>query len=404
MSTARKLKTLQPFPRLISYGALKISEREKELVNEVLDSNQLSYGDYSRKFEREMAKLHEAKYGLFMNSGTSALHIALTALKELHGWEDGDEVICPSVTFIATSNIVLHNNLKPVFADVQKSTFNIDPKEIEKKITKKTRAIIPVHILGLPCDMDEIIDLANKHDLKILEDTCECMYAKYKDRFVGTLGDIGCFSTYAAKLIVTGVGGLAVTNNEDYAVSMRSLMNHGRNNIYIESLEKGASSEEEKKEIIDKRFSFESIGHSSRCTEMEAAIGLGQIERIDEIVEKRRDIARQLTEGLSPLKDYLQLPTCPSDRTYTNMAYGLALKNEEKTNLINFLEEHNIETREMLPLLNQPVYEKKFGKILNDYPVAKWANDSAFYVGCHPFMEQDEIDYIIEAFHYYFSM
>jgi dTDP-4-amino-4,6-dideoxygalactose transaminase len=204
---------MKKYKKQIGVGGLVLSDREKYLVNKALDSNRLTYGLMSKEFENKFAASHNCKYGLFMNSGTSALQVALASLKDRHGWSDGDEVIVPAVTFVATANIVLHNNMVPIFVDVEKETYNIDPSKIEEKITTKTRAIIPVHLLGLPADMDPIIEIAKTYRLSIVEDSCETMFATYKGRKVGSMGDIGCFSTYVAHFIVTGVGGFSITNN-----------------------------------------------------------------------------------------------------------------------------------------------------------------------------------------------
>ena len=143
----------------INVGELIITKEDKAMVNAVLDSNRLSYGEYSRKFETEFAKLHDSKFAIFTNSGTSSLHISVASLKEKYNWSNSDEVIIPSTTFIATSNVVLHNNLVPIFVDVDPKTFNINPDKIEEAITDKTKAIIPVHLLGLPADMDPILKI-----------------------------------------------------------------------------------------------------------------------------------------------------------------------------------------------------------------------------------------------------
>src|SRR5262249_5744359 len=151
--------------------------------------------------------------GLMCNSGTSALQIALAALKEVYGWQDGDEVLVPALTFVATPNVVFYNNLKPVFVDVDPQYFTIEPSKIEAKITPRTRAVMPVHIGGLPCDMDPILELACRHDLRIVEDSAEAMFSCYRGRPVGSFGDVGCFSTYVAHMLVTGVGGVCTTND-----------------------------------------------------------------------------------------------------------------------------------------------------------------------------------------------
>lgn len=393
---------MKKYPYQIGVGGLVLSDYEKQLVNEVLDSNRLTYGPMTKRFEDEFAKSHGAKFGLFMNSGTSALHVALAALKARHGWSDGDEVIVPSVTFVATSNIVLHNNMTPVFVDVEPHTYNIDPKQIERKITKKTRAIIPVHLLGLPAAMGPILEIAKTYHLAVIEDSCETMFANYDGKSVGSMGHIGCFSTYVAHFLVTGVGGFAITSDPDLAVDMRSLMNHGRDSIYISCSDDADADGEKLTEIIEKRFSFVHVGHSFRCTEMEAAIGLGQLARAEEIVTRRKQIADRFNKELSIYADSIQLPNCPPDRTHSYMLYGIVLKNESKRRLVSYLENLNIETRDMLPLINQPIYKRLFGSMEDAYPVARWINESGFYIGCHSYMTDDEVNFIVEAFHNFF--
>jgi len=187
----------------IGVGGFRISARAKDLVMEVLDSNRLTAGPMMARFEQEVARLHGCKYGLMSNSGTSSLQIALAVLKETYGWEDGDEVLVPALTFVATSNVVLLNGLHPVFVDVDPRYYTIDPSKIAASITPRARAIMPVHIAGLPCDMDPLLDVARAHGLRIVEDSCEAMFSRYKGRPVGSFGDIACFSTYAAHVITT---------------------------------------------------------------------------------------------------------------------------------------------------------------------------------------------------------
>lgn len=387
----------------IGVGGLEISDYEKQLVNEVLNSNRLTYGPVTKKFEEAFAKLHNCEFALFMNSGTSALHVALAAFKAMYGWHDGDEVLVPSVTFVATSNIILHNNMKPIFVDVEPLTYNIDWTKIEEKITSKTRAIIPVHLLGLPATMNPILELSKKYNLKIIEDSAECMFATYNDRKVGSLGDVAAFSTYVAHFLVTGVGGFATTSDPDLAVTMRSLMNHGRDSIYISCSDDEGLGQEKLHEVVAKRFMFVHVGHSFRCTELEAALGLGQLERKEDIISRRQDNAKYLTKHLSSLEEYIQLPTCPSDRTHAYMLYGVVVRNDSKRNLVNYLEDHNIETRDLLPLVNQPIYRRLYGDLEEELPVAKWINNSGFYIGCHSYLSIEELDYVISVFHDFFK-
>lgn len=389
--------------REVGVGTLNISAQGKKYVNQALDSNRLSYGPFLKQFEKLFADIHENKFALVSNSGTSSLHIALQALKEIHGWQNGDEVLVPAVTFVATSNIVLHNNMVPVFVDIERDYYELDPTLIEAKITPRTRAMIPVHLFGQPCDMDPIMAIAKKHNLKIIEDSCETMYARYKGRMVGNLGDISCFSTYIAHLLTTGVGGLSLTNNPEYAVMMRSLLNHGRDSIYISIDDDNGVSGDKLKEIISKRFSFVSIGHSFRMTELEGALGVAQVEELPTIVQKRRDNAAYLMKGLKRLESYIQLPKIRPETEHSFMMFPIVLLNEPKVKLVNYLENNGIETRDMLPLINQPIYKKLFNLDPKDYPVADWVNTNGFYIGCHQDISMDDLDYMINLFYEYFA-
>lgn len=392
----------------IGVGCVDIRKKEKEYVNQVLDSERLSYGPFTERFETEFAKAHQAKHAIMVNSGTSALRIAIACLKEKEDWLDGDEVICPAITFVATSNVIIDKGMKPVFVDVCPETYNIDPEKIEEKITFRTKAIMAVHLFGQPAEMDPLMAIAKKYGLKVIEDSCETMFVRYKGKIVGSFGDIACFSTYAAHLVVTGVGGLAVTSNDKYAQVMRSLANHGRDGIYLNiDSDKGLDKMALFK-VVKRRFKFIRLGYSFRATEMEAALGVGQLERKDEVISKRQQNAYYLIQGLKPLEKYIQLPYFPSHKEHAFMMFPIVIregfKERDKYGLVNFLEENNIETRDMLPLTNQPIYIKLFGQDLEDnYPVAKWLNNFGFYVGCHQKLGKEELDCIISKFNDYFK-
>jgi len=394
-------QNLKKINHQIGVGDLILGKEEKKYLNQVIESSRLSYGPITKKFENLFAEDHDSKFGIFCNSGTSALHIALATLKEKYNWNDEDEIIVPATTFIATSNVVIHNNLKPVFVDVENNTYNINPDLIEDKITDKTKAIIPVHLFGCPSDMDKILMIAEKYDLRIIEDSCETMFANYKGKKVGSFGDIGCFSTYVAHFLVTGIGGFCITNDDELAVILRSMMNHGRDSIYVSIDDDKGKSKNDFKQIIDKRFSFVRLGHSFRATELEAAIGLGQFEKKDFIINRRKEIGKKYIEGFKNLNKHLQLPFIPADRDHNFMMFPIVLKNDVKTEFVNFLENNNIETRDMLPLLNQPVYEK-LNLNVDDYPISKWILESGFYIGCHQYITNDEVEYIINKFQKYF--
>jgi len=380
--------------RHIGVGTWVCSDRERELVNQVLDSGRLSYGPFSKKLEQEFASIHKSKYGVLSNSGTSSLQVAIQAMRELHGWKDGDEIIVPAVTFVATVNAVLHNRLTPVLVDVHPLTYNIDMMKAMDAVTKKTRAIIPVHLFGQPADMS-YLTMFKPQRVLVIEDACEAAFARMYNKPVGAWGDIGCFSFYVAHLLTTGVGGIAITNNPDYAAKMRSIVNHGRDGIYID-IDTEAS-----EEVISKRFKFDTIGHSYRITELEAALGVAQLEDWEDMIDVRRLNAEFLTESLDHLQDYIKLPSVLEDVSHSWMMYPIVVRDDTKWGLVNWLESNGVETREMLPLTNQPCY----GGMINeeDYPVAMWINESGFYIGCHQDLSQHDLNEIVAAIDEYFS-
>ena len=387
----------------IGVGGLKLGALEKEYINQVLESNRLSYGPFTERFEEQFAKAHGCDFAIFCNSGTSALHLAVAALKQRHGWQDGDEILVPAVTFVATSNVVLHNGLQPVFVDVDPRLYNLDPQQLSRHLTPRTRAIMPVHLFGMPCTMEPIVEFAKTYDLRIVEDSCETMFADYRAQSVGSFGDIGCFSTYIAHLLVTGVGGLATTNDAHLAGMLRSLMNHGRDGAYLKISDDDDLTKERLFSVVSKRFSFTHLGHSFRATELEAALGLAQLEQIEEIIRKRKENASYLSGRLRSLEDHLQLPHIPTDRDHVFMMYPIVVRAGEKTELVRWLEERGIETRDMLPLLNQPIYTEMFGDLERDYPVAQWINQSGFYVGVHQHLDRTDMDYLADTIAGFFA-
>ncbi|MDA1196445.1 MAG: DegT/DnrJ/EryC1/StrS family aminotransferase [Nanoarchaeota archaeon] len=390
----------------IGTGDIVLSVHEKKYLHKVIETSRMSYGPMTKEFESRFRKHHKCDHALFCNSGTSALHMSLAVLKEKYNWKDGEEIIIPALTFIATCNVVLHTNLKPVFVDIEPDTYNIDPKKIEEKITDKTRCIIPVHLFGQPADMEPIMDLAKKHNLQVIEDSCEAMFVKYKGKSIGSFGNISCFSTYIAHFLVTGVGGICLTNDDELAIMLRSYMNHGRDSIYLDMDADKGKKGSELASIVSKRFNFVRLGHSFRATEFEAAVGLGQLDIVDEIITKRKANAAFFTKGLQPLTNYLQLPTQKEDRDHGFMMYPIVIKKESpktKEQLVNFLEENKIETRDMVPLLNQPFIKDLFGDIEKDFPVAENVRKNGFYFGCHHYLKEEEKQYIVDKVLEFFS-
>lgn len=383
--------------RIIGLGTFEATPEMFRLVNQVLRSGRISYGPLSQEFEQRFAEMHGCKYGVLSNSGTSSLLVALQTLKELHGWQGGDMVFVPALTFVATVNVILQLRLKPILIDVDSIFYNIDIDKLGDAIPmfrRRARCILPVHAFGQPAEIEQIKNIAGWSQLKIVEDSCEAMLVERYGYPVGSWGDIGCFSTYIAHFLVTGVGGLSITNNPDYAQYMRSLCNHG---IDLSELPTGADYDPT---WLARKFKFCRVGHSFRLTEIEAALGLAQLDDLPAIIRKRQRNAAYLTEQLKPFEERLQLPQTGTEHSW--MMYCLVCRqNGIRDDLCRYLEQNGIGTRLMLPLTNQPVYRGLFDE--DDYPVAKWINANGFYLGIHQGLTGDDLDYVADKIGAFFN-
>ena len=252
-----------------------IGEEEADAVKEVLFSGRLAQGAKVEEFEEAFARYIGTKYAVAVSSGTAALHLALLA----HGIGEGDEAITTPFTFIATANSILFTGAKPVFVDIDEKTFNIDPQLIEEKITPKTKAIIPVHLYGQPCEMDEITAVARRHGLAVIEDACQAHGAEYKGKKAGSFGT-GCFSFYPTKNMTTGEGGIITADDPDVAKKAKMLRNHGQK----------------------ERYHHVMLGFNLRMTDVAAAIGLCQLRKLDQFNEQRMRNAQSFTEALRNVK------------------------------------------------------------------------------------------------------
>lgn len=390
--------------RNVPVGWVTLGARERELIAEVVDSGRITYGPMTIRFEREFAKLHGRSFALFVNSGTSALQIGLDALRLQHRWREGDEVLVPALTFVASSNIVLQNRMRPVFVDVDPLYYEMDPEQVERHLTPRTRAIMPVHLFGQPCDMDPLMEIATARGLRVIEDSCETMYARYRGRITGSWGDISCFSTYVAHLLVTGVGGLTTTDDPDLAIRVKSLANHGRDSIYLSIDDDDRTDERGFFDIVDRRFKFVDVGYSYRATELEAALGVAQLERWRESVALRGRNASLLRERLAPFEEFLQLPAVRPGTEHVFMMFAIVARPPvDRDALVHHLESLGIETRPLMPLLSQPVCLEMFGDLRPQYPVATSLEEKGFYIGCHPDITPDDIDYVGDAFASFFA-
>ena len=383
----------------VQVGYYQADSRTRELVRGVLDRGRISHGPLCKELEDKFAQIHESKYAVLSSSGTDSLRAALHALKIIHGWPDGSEIIVPATTFVATLNIVLQVGLKPILIDVDKDTYCIDPDLIQDLITLNTVGIIPVNLLGQPAPLERVRNLAQAYELSMIEDSCEAMFVKHKGRSVGAWGDIGCFSFYMAHLITSGVGGVAITNNAEYADVMRSLLNHGRDTIYVTIDDDNDLSDSDLANVVVSRFRFKYPGYSSRMTELQAALALPQLYDWQDMIAKRRNVAEMLNSALAKFSNHIQLPSIGYGNEHSWMMFGLVTKNETKNKLVLHLERDGIETRDLLPLINQPAYDIDRSK----YPQSSYLIDHGFYIGSHQGMTEDDVKYVERSFEAYYK-
>lgn len=358
------------------------------LIYGALDSGRLTRGRMHAEFESQFSSKHGTKYAVFVNSGTSALQLSIQALSIIYKWPKDAEVIVPATTFIATANAVINNGFKPKFVDVHPLTFNMYGLKVTEALNKNTRAIIPVHLCGLPVDVKEIEDVLANYDINnvhIIEDACESLLVKHGKRQVGALGDIGCFSTYMAHILTTGVGGMVTTNQAHIYEMVRSLMNHGRDPSYRDIDNPGP---------IRNRFKFMHNGHSFRSTEMEAAIGLAQIQGISKAIKKRQENAEYLSKALHGMHG-IGFQYVPHGRESAYMMFAIVVLDGSRDKLVEHLEGCGIETRDLPTLINQPAL-KKYPELVSrgKFPVSYTLATKSFYVGCHESLSKEDLDYL----------
>lgn len=367
-------------------------------ILEILTSANYIMGENVKQFEREFADYIGVKHSISVGNGTDALVIALKAL----GIGKGDEVITTPFTFFATAESISLVGATPVFVDVRLDTFNIDPRKIEEKITSKTKAIMPVHIFGQACDMDEINNIAKKHNLYVIEDACQAVGGEYKGRKIGTLGDIACFSFFPTKnLGCAGDGGMIVTNNDEIATICKALRTHGsgENGKKAYNIINNINEEVKKDESIDntvynplKYYNY-LIGHNSRLDEIQAAILRIKLPYLDEWNDKRRENAKFFNENL---KD-MDLVTPFEDENVKHVYHMYILQSENRENLVSYLKENGISTGIYYPV---PLHLQKAFKNLSykvgDMPNAEYLSHRTFAIPIFPELSDDEKNYIVK--------
>jgi dTDP-4-amino-4,6-dideoxygalactose transaminase len=373
-----RLTTLEALiiDKMIPINLPLIGDEEIKAVTEVLKSGTLTgrvrSGPWVRRLEDGFGEFVKAKYAFAVNSGTSALHLSLMVA----GVGAGDEIVVPSFTFIATAEVVALVGARPVFVDINPVTYNIDPDKIERAITKRTKAIIPVDLYGLPANMRPIREIADKHELIIVEDAAQAHGAAYLGKPVGSFVDIACWSFYASKNMTTGEGGMITTNEKEHADKIPYIRAHGEKEEYFSSM----------------------LGHNFRMPEMEGAVGYVQLQKLPKFLEARRKNANRLTKMLRSVRR-LQLPEEPRGFRHGWYLYTVRLKHAsgvERDAMVKKLRQKGIGATVYYhtPIHMMPYY-KRFGEVR--LPEAEKAGEQVFSLPVHPAVTEKQIEYIGET-------
>jgi len=361
---------------MITINAPQIGEEEIEAVVKVMKSGFLTHGlgagPVVTKFEKAFAKFVGAKHAIAVNTGTSALHLAIAGA----GIKQGDEVILPSFTFVSTAEVIAMAGAKPVFVDIDPETYNIAPEKVEKALTKKIRAIMPVDLYGLSADMQPIKEIAEKHGLIVIEDSAQAHGASYKGKPPGAFADVACWSFYASKNMTTGEGGMITTNNDELAERMRFMRSHGEKEKY--------------KSLM--------LGHNYHMPEIQAAIGFVQLNKLPKFIAKRRENAERLTAKLREAKR-LQLPKEPKGYKHSWYLYTVRLKGakvKKRDEIVEALRQKGIgaEVYYVTPIHLMPYYRKFRTYRL---PETERTANQVFSLPVHPGVTAEQIDFVSES-------
>ena len=348
-----------------------ITEDDAKAAYNAIKEGRLSSGSYVKKFEQEFANYIGTKFAIAVNSATSGLQLSLASL----GIYDG-EVITTPFTYAATSNVIVHQNAKPVFVDVDKTTYNIDPDKIEKAITKKTRAIMPIHYGGQCSEMEEISEIANKHNLFVIEDAAPAIGATHKQRRAGTFGIISAFSFFPDKNLTTGEGGMVVTSDPELADKCEELRKNG------------ASS----------RYHHTSIGWNFKMPDPNAALGLSQLKRIESIIATKNKIAKYYQVSLEKINE-IQPPIVKEYNRHTFMLYSILTKDlKQREEIKNTLADKGIESRINFPSVHlQPIYKQMFGFQSGSFPISENLSERILGLPIFFSMKEEQQDQIVNV-------
>jgi UDP-4-amino-4,6-dideoxy-N-acetyl-beta-L-altrosamine transaminase len=380
LSIRKDNKLSSEYDSFIPYGRQSIDEKDVASVCSVLRADYLTTGPKVEEFEQAVSSYVGAKHSVAVSSGTAALHCSMYAL----GIGPGDEVIVPPMTFAATANCVCFMGATPIFADVDRDTLLINPDQVKAKVTPKTKAIIGVDYAGQPCEWDRLRNIADKHGLALVADSCHAIGASYKGRKVGTLADMTIFSFHPVKHITTGEGGMIVTDKEDYAQKMRLFRNHGI-----------TSDARQREKTGDWFYEMVDLGYNYRITDMQCALGLSQLEKLPQWIKRRQEIASEYGRFFAG-NHFAKPLTIRQDVNHAYHLYVVRVANRDKV----FMEMRNKGIGvnvHYVPVHLHPYYKKNFGYKKGLCPVAETAYGELITLPLHQGMTQEDVKRVMEG-------
>ena len=392
-------------------GKVVDSEDLKSLILSCLDM-WFTAGEFTNKFEKKLSEFFRIRHSIMVNSGSSANLLAISAVKELYNVQDGDEVLTAAVNFPTTLNPIIQNNLNPVLIDVDKSTYNVSFEEIVKNYTPKIKGIVLAHTLGNPFPVEEISNFCKEKGIFLVEDTCDAFGSKYNNKYVGTFGDAATLSFYPAHHITTGEGGAILTNQPKLKKIIESLRDWGRD-CYCLPGEDNTCKKRFDWQLgglphgYDHKYIYSRIGYNLKSTEMQAALGLSQIEKIDEFIQTRKENFKYLLDSFQKF-DHFELPKIQTNSDPSWFGFPLTIKNNapfSRVQILKYLDEHNIGTRLLFGsnILLQPAYQTKLNHITNKFPVANNITENTFWIGVYPGLTIEMLDYVVSIFQNFLS-
>jgi perosamine synthetase len=353
-----------------------ITDKDRKHVDKVLRSGLLSIGPEVVEFEKRFARYVGTKYACAVSNGTTGLHLTLIAA----GIGEGDEVITSPFSFIASSNSIMYVGAKPVFVDIDPTSYNMDPREVEKKITKKTKALLVVHIFGQTSNMTEIMKIAKKRKLKVIEDSCESLGAKHRGKMAGTFGESAVFSFYPNKQMTTGEGGMIVTNSKKIVTTCMELRNQGRalNSAWLE---------------------HKVLGYNYRLNEMSATLGVSQLFRIDKSIARNRRIAGWYDKYLAPYAHLVKTPQATEHNTHSYFVYVVQILGAKKRDrVIDELRKRSIGSRPYLPSIHMfEFYRKRFGYKKGDFPISEAVSERSMALPIYHGLSEKDVQFIVKT-------